>query len=217
MIRWFLVLMLAVGLCHARSERFHMEERLLNSAQQRYGERARLRLKAWSQLLNARENLGKSDQEKLELVNRFFNQMEFLPDETHWGKKDYWATPVEFIASNGGDCEDFSIAKYFTLRALGVSDARLRITYVKALSLGAPHMVLSYYETPGSVPLVLDNLDPVIRPGTEREDLIPVYSFNSKDLWLAKLRGSGRSAGGSDRLSLWKDLLGRVNRETGLP
>jgi len=150
-------------------------------------------------------------------VNDFFNQVRFISDEKHWKSTDYWATPVEFLSTNGGDCEDFSIAKYITLRELGVPDERLRITYVKALQLNQAHMVLAYYETPDSEPLILDNLMASIRPASKRPDLLPVYSFNGNDLWMSKLRGRGQVIrGGSQRINLWRDLTIRLKTERNL-
>ena len=156
---------------------------------------------------------NKNEKEKLALVNSFINQTRFVDDITHWGKQDYWATPVELLATNGGDCEDFSIAKYFTLREMGVPDERMRITYVKSLKLNQAHMVLTYYPSPDSDPLVLDNLINDVKPASNRSDLLPIYSFNAQDLWLAKERGRGRLVGSSDRISMWLDLLGRIEKE----
>ncbi len=148
--------------------------------------------------------------EKLERVNRFFNRLHFIDDTIHWQQEDYWATPVEFLASNGGDCEDFALAKYFTLRALGVPEERLALTYVKAVRLNRAHMVLTYYPEPGAEPLVLDNLTEAIQPASRRTDLLPVYSFNGAGLWLAKQRGRGKKVGESGRLSRWRQLLNRM-------
>ena len=117
------------------------------------------------------------------------------------------------LASNGGDCEDFSIAKYFTLRELGIPAEKLRLTYVKALKLDQAHMVLTYYSTPDAVPLVLDNLINEIRSATEREDLLPVYSFNGDGLWLAKSRGMEQRVGRSERLSRWQEVIARIDEE----
>jgi predicted transglutaminase-like cysteine proteinase len=121
------------------------------------------------------------------------------------------------LASNGGDCEDFSIAKYFSLVALGVSIDKLRITYVKARDynpVSQAHMVLTYYATPGVMPLVLDNLIPEIKPASQRPDLTPVYSFNGDGLWLAKARGDGKAVkGGSGNISLWRGLIARMGKE----
>ena len=34
------------------------------------------------------------------------------------------------MGTNAGDCEDYEIAKYFSLIKLGIPDSKLRITYV---------------------------------------------------------------------------------------
>ena len=130
-----------------------------------------------------------------------------------WGQNDYWASPVEFLAAGGGDCEDFSIAKYFTLREMGMPDASLRLIYVKAVRYNQFHMVVADYATPASMPVILDNLDPTIKPANLRTDLIPVYSFNGSHLWLMKAKGQGQLAGSSDRLSLWSGLQKRLNAQ----
>ena len=105
-----------------------------------------------------------SELEKLVQINTFFNQVEFADDIDHWGENDYWATPLEFLATDAGDCEDYSIAKYFSLIELGVSEDKLRLTYVKAPKFKQAHMVLTYFSTQHSVPLVLDNLNTEITP-----------------------------------------------------
>ncbi len=178
-------------------------------AKQKYGILAARRLQAWQQLVNDSYDLP----EKLKLikVNNFFNEVNFVSDIKHWHKKDYWATPIEFLDTDGGDCEDFVIAKYFTLRALGVSEKKLYLTYVKAIRLNQAHMVLTYFKTPKSIPLVLDNLNDRILPATQRRDLIPVYSFNGEGLWLAKQRGKGQLVpGGERKLKQWHSLLKRM-------
>ena len=174
-----------------------------------YGERAVKRGNAWFKLMKTNQNT--SDKNKLLKVNRFFNMMRFIDDIKLWGLKNYWATPVEFIGASGGDCEDFSIAKYFTLLELGVPEAKMRITMVKATTLNQYHMVLAYYETPGSIPLILDNIDGKIKPATKRKDLVPVYSFNGTQLWLNKEKGRGVLAGKSSRLKRWNSLRQRLN------
>lgn len=187
---------------------FSLPVSLLNDVAREHGEFATRRLISWQQLI--RENSALSEYEKLEKVNNFFNRIRFVDDIVHWKQNDYWATPVEFLATNGGDCEDFSLAKYFTLKALGVDEAKLNLTYVKAIKYNQAHMVLTYYEKPDQIPLVLDNLVPEILPATKRSDLIPVYSFNGSGLWLAKSRGKGEKVGSSERLKRWQDLLKRM-------
>ncbi len=184
------------------------DEKTLSFVEKEYGLIARQRVETWDSLMRLDPSIP--EKEKLQRVNDFFNQIRFVSDQIHWKKKDYWATPIEFISTNGGDCEDFTIAKYFTLRELGVSDKKLRLTYVKAIRLNQAHMVLSYFETPSSEPLLLDNLDKEIRLASKRRDLVPVYSFNGNGLWLAKERESGRLVGKSSRIGLWTDVINRM-------
>ncbi len=177
-----------------------------------HGDYARRRVDYWQLLMDYGRKLP--DMEKLRRVNNFINDIEFVNDAEHWGKEDYWATPLETLASNGGDCEDFSIAKYFTLLEMGIPPERMRLTYVKALRLNQAHMVLAYYPAPDADPLVLDNLEPEIRSSASRDDLLPVYSFNVDGLWLAKTRtGNSKHVGKSSRLSPWRDVIARMNIE----
>lgn len=204
----FIGLLLSIsGIGEGRS-RFTLPQKLLSSVESQYGIYAKRRLLAWQKLI--REDSSTSDLEKLQKTNLFFNQMQFVDDIVHWKQSDYWATPVEFLSTGAGDCEDFSLAKYFTLKALGVAESKLNMTYVKALQLNQAHMVVTYYASPNAVPLVLDNLVGDIRPANERKDLLPVYSFNGLGLWLAKSRGRGQKVGSSERLKRWRDLLARM-------
>ena len=188
---------------------FSITDAVLQWAEKAHGANARERVQAWKALLETGQ--GQDEAGKLASVNTFFNQLRFVDDPQHWKQDDYWATPLEFLATGAGDCEDFSIAKYFTLKAIGVDEAKLRMTYVKALTLNQSHMVVTYFETPEAVPLVLDNLDTIIKPATERADLAPVYSFNGSGLWMARERGQGKLAGDASRLGLWQDLLKRLS------
>lgn len=189
--------------------------RMLDGAERKHGAKARERLEAWQKLIAS--GRSRPESEKLELANDFFNKIPFISDAEHWNVNDYWATPTEMLATNGGDCEDFSIGKYFTLLALGVSMDKLKITYVKAKNwnpINQAHMVLTYYSAPGAIPLVLDNLIPEIKPASQRPDLTPVYAFNGAGLWLAKERGEGKSvAGGSSSIGFWRDLNARMGKE----
>jgi hypothetical protein len=81
---------------------------------------------------------------------------------------------------------------------------------VKAVTLEQYHMVVAYYDTPDSVPLILDNINGNIELASERNDLIPVYSFNGKQLWLNKKKSEGVVAGTSQRLKRWADLNHRI-------
>jgi predicted transglutaminase-like cysteine proteinase len=186
-------------------------DRLEVKLKSHYDNRAALRLRAWQKILS--DQTLKQDQEILKTVNVFFNQFQFIDDIKLWGKNDYWATPIEFIGANGGDCEDFSIAKYFSLLDMGIDEKKLRISYVKAVSLNQYHMVLAYYKTPNAIPLILDNLNGKILPANLRPDLLPIYSFNGESLWVSKAKGQGKLVGDSNRLSSWNQLRGRFNNK----
>jgi len=207
-----LVLLAAFAAVALAAELIVITDAQIAKLAQQFGPVAKTRLNAWRDILTNPRHKKLSEDEKLRLVNDFMNQTPFLSDREHWGKEDYWATPIEFLSTNGGDCEDYSIAKYFTLRALGVSDDKLRITYVKELVIyNEAHMVLAYFPTPDSEPLVLDNINKSIQPASNRNDLLPVYSFNGSGLWLAKEQtGRGQSVGGSDRIGHWRDLQARL-------
>jgi predicted transglutaminase-like cysteine proteinase len=203
-----LVLLVMISTIYAKKKSKLNEQQIVGALTSNYGERAGKRGKAWFSLLD--KSYGLDQQSQIKQVNNFFNLLHFTDDIKLWGIKNYWATPIEFLGVNAGDCEDFAIAKYFTLLELGVPDKKMRITMVKAITLNQYHMVVAYYETPGSIPLILDNIDGIIKPATQRKDLIPVYSFNGKQLWLNKKKGQGVLAGKSERLKRWTDLNQRM-------
>ncbi|MDM8350406.1 transglutaminase-like cysteine peptidase [Pseudomonas sp. sp1636] len=185
-------------------------------AEQLYGPlgQGRGRIDDWQRLLQ--EQADVSEMEQLQAVNRFFNlRLRFRDDIQIWKVKDYWATPVEALFQGAADCEDYALAKYFSLRQLGVPSEKLRITYVKAVRLNQAHMVLTYYQHPLAMPLVLDNLIDAIEPANRRADLVPVYAFNAEGLWLPG-KGGGKQVGDSKRLSRWQDLLKKMRAE-GFP
>jgi predicted transglutaminase-like cysteine proteinase len=192
------------------------DSRTLELVGKRYGEQAVERVRRWRPLVERDLPVG-NEQSKLERSNRFFNQVPGVDDMTNWGQRDYWATPVEVLASNGADCEDYALAKYFTLKAAGVPAERLRITYVRAYlpreKRMEAHMVLAYYPLPDSEPLILDNLDPRIRPAAERSDLIPTMGFNADGLWSARQRGQSGKIGDASSIQHWNNLLARMRQE----
>lgn len=164
-------------------------------------------LRDWQQLLNS----GASEQEKLKLVNSFFNRnIQFDDDQNIWNQSDYWATPLETIGKGRGDCEDFALAKYYSLLHMGIPMNRLRLIYVKARqgNQQQAHMVLAYYPQPNATPQVLDNLDPSIKNASQRPDLTPVFSFNGEGLW----QGTGNKAANS-KFSRWQELQMRARSE----
>lgn len=191
--------------------------RMLEALTQRFGQAASASFLQWQHLIA--ENRGRDTLDKLQAVNRFFNDgTRFKPDAAVWGKSDYWATPMETLGQRQGDCEDFTIAKYFTLLAMGVPNQQLRLVYVNAAvpsergPVRQAHMVLAYYPSPEQDPLVLDNLVGDIRAAGQRVDLLPIFSFNSEGIWNGP-QGDAAPAGGVGRLSRWEQLLLRARQE----
>lgn len=161
---------------------------------------------------------GQGEAAQLQLVNEFFNRrLLFRDDIDNWGQVDYWATPMESLQRGIADCEDYAIAKYFTLAGLGVPHDRMRLVYVRA-TMGGPggpvvaHMVLAYYARPDAEPVVLDNLISEVRPAGRRPDLAPVFSFNAEGIWegVGSVPVGGTAA---DRLSRWRSVLERTRQE----
>ena len=186
-----------------------VSDRLIQVYGQRFGPHAAERLHAWKRYARARGPAPGTERDLLDEVNRVLNRIAFVEDAVHWGQEDYWATPAESVASNGADCEDYTIAKYFLLKELGVPIARLRLTYVKSVKLNQAHMVLAYYARPDAEPLVLDNLEDRVRPASQRPDLIPVYSFNDEEVWV-EMRGR---SGSPQQIRNWSALIERLEWE----
>ncbi|MEW5965936.1 MAG: transglutaminase-like cysteine peptidase [Pseudomonadota bacterium] len=191
-------------------------DRMLLLAGQRYGEAGAGSVRAWRELMTQAAN--QPDAARLRLVNDFFNRrVRFVDDIDIWAQSDYWATPLETLGRGAGDCEDFAIAKYVTLKLLGMPSDKLRLTYVRA-RIGGPqstlvqaHMVLSYYPAPNDEPLVLDNLISDIRPASRRPDLTTVFGFNTEGLWVGG--GAPRATSSAQRLSKWQSVLVRMREE----
>jgi predicted transglutaminase-like cysteine proteinase len=207
--RWLSLLVIAFTFSFAATD----FDRMQSLAQQQYGPKALETVVAWRKLIE--ESMSLPDNDKLNKVNTFFNRrILFKSDMEVYGQEDYWATPLEFMGHGAGDCEDYVIAKYMSLRILGIANERLRLIYVRYQSGGATpvaHMVLGYYAHPSEEPVILDNMVSSIRTGSMRPDLSPVYSFNSEGLWVGGAATS--SADPTTRLSRWRDVLDRMHRD----
>lgn len=171
----------------------------------------------WQQTIGQLKGLEES--QWLKPVNDFVHQsLSYRTDMNLYGQNDYWASPMETLGQGLGDCEDWAIMAYTTLRHLGVEDSRLRLIYVKAKIGGASssvsqaHMVVGYYETLSSDPMILDSLVKEVMPASSRTDLIPVFSFNGAGIWAGQL--SDRPlANSTSRLSRWRNLIDRMVSE----
>jgi len=191
-----------------------LDNKVVQRFVEHFGAGARVQLVYWRQQIEAQRRNEMSDRQRLEFVNQLSNRVPYVDDLSHWGVEEYWATPAEFVASNGGDCDDYAVSKYFALIELGMAPEKLRITYVRSLRAKGieHHMVLAYYAQPDSEPLILDNLTAEIEPAGHRPDLLPVLSFNDDQAW------SGR--GGREKkmevgvIRQWSDLRQRMRSES---
>ena len=191
---------------------FNISNKKLTAYTKKYGAAATKRVLIWDRVMEESKNVKVL--KKLKNINDFFNKIKYKRDLAHWGKKDYWAAPFEFMGTGAGDCEDYAIAKYYSLRKLGIPEHKLRITYVKLLQKRTKyeqaHMVLTYYHKPNSTPIVLDNVNKKLKLASKRKDLKPIYSFNANGLWKAKNKGKTSTKIGSNNLKSWKDLMTRI-------
>lgn len=187
-------------------------DRVMKAATKRYGYFARKRYEAYNAKLY--ELQDRSTEAKLKGINDFFNKVPYGEDIDVWGEEDYWATPLEFLGRDRGDCEDYVIAKYFALRDLGIPSEKLFISYVVSSRLNDEHMVLSYFPTPSSVPLVLDNTNYRIFPADQRKDLTPVYNLNIGSLNLAGGQGQNlrQVKGNGQTINRWERVIEDVER-----
>jgi predicted transglutaminase-like cysteine proteinase len=187
-----------------------ISEAVIQKAERKYGKHIRDRFERYNAKIYELQN--STTEVKLQEINNFFNKIPYFEDMTVWGHSDYWATPLEFLAMAKGDCEDYVIAKYFSLRNLGVEYEKLFFSYVKSTKFTRPHMVLSYFETPHSIPLVLDSINYKIFPANQRTDLVPVYNYNGESLYRVKEQGKNgfKVENNKEIDSRWQKLLDEI-------
>ena len=118
---------------------------------------------------------------KVKGVNDFMNKAPYVVDKMNWGVKDYWSTPGQFFAKFG-DCEDYAIVKFLSLRALNVPPDIMRIIIVKDLNLKVGHAVLSI-DIEGKK-YILDNQIKRVVPATKIRHYKPIFSLNEEGWWI---------------------------------
>ena len=184
-----------------------------------FGSGVPVRLHAWQdfvQRIHSQPPSGREMSNEVALlapVNQFFNRTPPISDRELWHVDDYWATPAEMLSANGGDCEDYAIAKYFALKELGVPVAKLRLVYARTwYAANEAHMVLAYYDSPDADPLILDNLDGVISSAASRPDLTPVYTFNDEDMMLLQKNAPALHLPTASNRK-WQSLIDKLRRE----
>lgn len=128
---------------------------------------------------------------QVQAVNTFMNEAPYIIDPVNWGLKDYWATPSQFFGRNG-DCEDYAIAKYLTLKRLGTSPANMRIVVLQDLNLRIAHAVLAVYTGDGI--MILDNqISRAVQASVIRH-YKPIFSINEDAWWLHRGWNGNRPA-----------------------
>lgn len=136
-------------------------------------------IKDWKKMLDDLKD--KPLEEQLDKVNDWSNAHPYIIDQLNWGINDYWETPFEFMEMNG-DCEDYAISKYYSLRALGIPEDRMRIIIVQDLNLGGIiHAILGVYDDDNNL-IILDNQIKHIIPALKIYHYRPIYGVN-EDYW----------------------------------
>lgn len=143
----------------------------------------RCHLQEWRTLL--RDLSGQNRLVQLAGINDFLNRAPYIEDPANYGVPDYWATPMQFL-SRDGDCEDYAIAKFISLRELGFASDELRVVVVDDLNLQVPHAVLAAYVDGKAY--ILDNQIPQVVPAGAIRHYRPIYSINEDAWWLHRPR-----------------------------
>ena len=136
-------------------------------------------VRSLSQAVSDARKLPKAEQ--IDFVNKFFNKWPYKLDMEVYGISEYWAIPTEFMMRSG-DCEDYSIAKFFVLRELGFTNEQLRIVVVMDNIRRIGHAVLAVY-IDGDIK-VLDSLSDAIFSHSFYKHYTPQYSVNETSRWL---------------------------------
>ena len=123
--------------------------------------------------------------ELLRYVNSFWNTWPYVEDIVNWRQEDYWEIPAEFLKKSG-DCEDYSIIKYFTLKELGIPPESMRVVVVRDTIRNFAHAVLVVYLNDDA--FILDNLSNSVLSHTKVRQYSPQYSVNEFGRW-AHMKG----------------------------
>ncbi|MET0102838.1 MAG: transglutaminase-like cysteine peptidase [Sedimenticola sp.] len=198
--------------CHGSG--VELNARFLQQVEKKYGLNAKSRVIEWNRTI--KNNLQLNVIEKIEVVNDFFNRLPYGTDLRNWKRNDYWATPIEALGKQSADCEDYTIAKYITLREMGVPVKRLRIVYLLSdlIVSRKPHVALAYYEHEDATPLILDNYIKEVLPASRRSDIKPIYSFNEENIWWTVDRWQGRKLASSSIIKEWSEMRKRWHQQS---
>lgn len=181
-----------------------------NSAQKKYIVNRLYKFK------NLKKKIKNSSLEKkLILTNNYFNKINYSKDIKKTGFIDHWSTPKEFLMNGYGDCEDYVIAKYFTLIESGINKKDLYLSIVNVKGEKRSHMVLLHYFNKNKAPLVLDSLSFKVLPLNKRSDLKPILVFNEFNSFKINKQGQKEKALKNwHKKEKWNKLLKRTYSNT---
>ena len=167
------------------------------------------RIADYKKFLNTAKTFSKY--QKFERINYKVNKIRSMKDEQSQGVGDYWSSPKEFLIDGKGDCEDYAITKFFSLKDVGIDKTKLYLGVGKVKYSKTSHMVMLYFKTNTSIPIVLDNLSWKILPLNKRSDLTVQFVFNEIDSYTIKNNKKDQKVrinwGKKDK---WKELLQKV-------
>ena len=201
-----------IAITSIKAGSFYLPSKQKEQITQTYTQAAVKRVNELVDLMNKLD--GQNDKKKLLAVNSFFNKVPYASDQKIWNRSDYWANRMEFMGKDRGDCEDYTFAKYFTLKQLGIEVKKMKAFYCKSLTYNQAHMVLAYFRKPRSVPFILGNYNYKIVPANKRKDLKPIKLYNGDALFIAKLKKQGKVVPGSKQAALnWIQIINGIRRK----
>lgn len=172
------------------------EEPIPSSVERKCRGRNRIKCnrEAWDAFISSQKATLETDSpaptlELVNAVNHYMNRSPYIVDPVNWGIPDYWATPDEFFLKDG-DCEDYAISKFVTLKQLGIDPSLMRLVILQDENLRIAHAVLAVRID--GVFHILDNQVDTVLPHTQILHYRPVYSINEDGWWLHQVRRFGR-------------------------
>lgn len=177
LVRYIFIIVLFLS--HIQADEFYINPHYLDKLQK--NSRSYKIIKDYVRFLNTLKN--EDIKTKIEKVNLYINRIVSKYDAYNYQSEEYWATPFEFFNNVGGDCEDYVIAKMYTLELLDIPKKNMYMSAVKEKFTGGDHMVLSLHVSKNEVPLVLDNLSTRVLPINKRVDLKLVFMFNESGFY----------------------------------
>jgi predicted transglutaminase-like cysteine proteinase len=150
----------------------------LDLCSQRPGECETAEMRRWAELIKSLK--GENQLRQIITVNKWFNRLPYKYDDVAYNTSDYWAATQELFQYRG-DCEDYALSKYYTLRQLGFTPDQLKIVVVYDKQSYSNHAVLMIYIN--ATRYMMDINGDATDPSPMGPRYRPLYSFNEKTAW----------------------------------